>query len=116
MAFVSIHPNTLQTKFLSNSSPSEGSLRPGADPDQSLKGGNLERGRLSLYVIANIICYCYMLLNNASVYMFLRIQNESLIKECIWVRIRGAFLAKKGGPKLNFHREGGGGSCPHLPP
>ena len=37
------------------------------------------------------------LLNNALVYMFLRIQNESLIKECIWVRIRGAFLAKKGG-------------------
>ena len=51
------------------------------------------------------------LLNNALVYMFLLIQNESLIRECIWVRIRGAFLAKKGGPKLNFHREGG-----QLPP
>ena len=25
------------------------------------------------------------------------------------------FLAKGGGPKLNFHREGGG-SCFHLPP
>ena len=37
------------------------------------------------------------LLNNTLVYMFLRIQNESLIKECIWVRVRGAFLAKKGG-------------------
>ena len=47
------------------------------------------------------------LLNNALVYMFLCIQNESLKKECIWVRIRGAFLAKKGAPKLNFHREGG---------
>ena len=47
--------------------------------------------------------------------MFLRIQNESLKKECIRVRIRGAFLAKKAAPKLNFHREGGG-SCPHLPP
>ena len=47
--------------------------------------------------------------------MFLRIQKESLKKECIRVRIRGAFLAKKGAPKLNFHREGGG-SCPHLPP
>ena len=39
--------------------------------------------------------------------MFRRIQNESLKKDCIWVRIRGAFLAKKGAPKLNFHREGG---------
>ena len=47
--------------------------------------------------------------------MFRRIQNESLKKECIRVRIRGAFLAKKGAPKLNFHREGGD-SCPHLPP
>ena len=47
------------------------------------------------------------LLNNALVYMFRRIQNESLKKDCIWVRIRGAFLAKKGAPKLNFHREGG---------
>ena len=37
------------------------------------------------------------LLNNAIVYMFLRIQNESLIKESIWIRIRGAFLAKRGG-------------------
>ena len=43
--------------------------------------------------------------------MFRRIQNESLKKECIRVRIRGAFLAKKGAPKLNFHREGG-----QLPP
>ena len=47
--------------------------------------------------------------------MFRRIQNESLKKECILVRIRGAFLAEKGAPKLNFYREGGG-SCPHLPP
>ena len=43
--------------------------------------------------------------------MFRRIQNESLKKDRIWVRIRGAFLAKKGAPKLNFHREGG-----QLPP
>ena len=27
---------------------------------------------------------------------------------------KGAVLAKKGAPKLRFHREGG--SCPHLPP
>ena len=51
------------------------------------------------------------LLNNALVYMFRRIQNESLKKECILVRIRGAFLAEKGAPKLNFYREGG-----QLPP
>ena len=43
--------------------------------------------------------------------MFPRIQNETLKKECIWIRIRGAFLAKKGAPKLSFHREGG-----QLPP
>ena len=36
------------------------------------------------------------LLNNALVYMFLRIQNESLKKECICVRIRDAFVAKRG--------------------
>ena len=51
------------------------------------------------------------LLNSALVYVFPRIQNETLKKECIWVRIRGAFLAKKGVPKLSFHREGG-----QLPP
>ena len=39
--------------------------------------------------------------------MLPRIRNETLKKECIWVRIRGAFLAKKGAPKLSFHREGG---------
>ena len=55
------------------------------------------------------------LLNNALVYMFRRIQNESLKKDCIWVRIRGAFLAKKGAPKLNFHREGGA-VAPICPP
>ena len=43
--------------------------------------------------------------------MFRRIQNESLRKECIRVRIRGTFLAEKGAPKLNFYREGG-----QLPP
>ena len=50
--------------------------------------------------------------------MFRRIQNESLKKDCIWVRIRGAFLAKKGVPKLNFHREGGAVApiCPLNPP
>ena len=50
--------------------------------------------------------------------MFRRIQNESLKKDCIWVRIRGAFLAKKGAPKLNFHREGGAVApiCPPLNP
>ena len=47
--------------------------------------------------------------------MFRRIQNESLKKDCIWVRIRGAFLAKKGAPKLNFHREGGA-VAPICPP
>ena len=47
--------------------------------------------------------------------MFLRIQNESLKKEGHLGQDRGAFLAKKGASKLNFHREGGG-SCPHLPP
>ena len=52
---------------------------------------------------------------NELVYMFLRIQNESLKKECIRVRIRGAFLAKKGAPKLNFHREGGA-VAPICPP
>ena len=71
-------------------------------------GGNLERGRqntmesegaegarkfLGVFGENSLV----FLLNNALVYMFLRIQNESLIKECIWVRIRGAFLAKKGG-------------------
>ena len=40
------------------------------------------------------------LLNNALVDMFRSIQNESLKEECIRVRIRGAFLAKKGAPKL----------------
>ena len=48
--------------------------------------------------------------------MFRRIQNESLKKDCIWVRIRGAFLAKKGAPKLDFHREGGGQLPPSAPP
>ena len=50
--------------------------------------------------------------------MFRRIQNESLKKDCIWVRIRGAFLAKKGAPKLNFHREGRAVApiCPPLNP
>ena len=54
------------------------------------------------------------LLNNALVYMFPRIQNETLKKECIWVRMRSAALAKTGAPKLIFHREGG--QLPHLPP
>ena len=54
------------------------------------------------------------LLNNALVYMFPSIQNKTLKKERIWVRIRGTFLVKKGAPNLNFHREGG--NCPHLPP
>ena len=48
-------------------------------------------------------------------FMFRRIQNESLKKECIRVRIRGAFLAKKGAPKLYFHREGGA-VAPICPP
>ena len=48
--------------------------------------------------------------------MFPRIQNETLKKECIWVRIRGAFLAKKGVSKLSFHREGGGGQLPPFEP
>ena len=42
--------------------------------------------------------------NNALVHMFPRIQNEAL-KEWIWVRIRGAVLAKKGASKLTFHRD-----------
>ena len=41
-------------------------------------------------------------INNALVYMFLRIQNESLLKECIWVMVRGTFLGKKGGAKAEF--------------
>ena len=56
------------------------------------------------------------LLNSALVYVFPRIQNETLKKECIWVRIRGAFHAKKGPPKLSFHREGGGGQLPPFAP
>ena len=47
------------------------------------------------------------LLNNALVYVFPRIQNKTLKKEGIWVRLRGASLAKKGASNLNFHREGG---------
>ena len=49
--------------------------------------------------------YLVFLMNNALVYMYPRIQNETLKKECIWVRIRGTVLAKKGAPKLIFHRE-----------
>ena len=89
-------------------------------------GGNLERGRqntmeseraegarkFSWVFRENSVVF---LLNNALVYMFLRIQNESLLKEYIWVRIRGAFPAKKRGPKLNFHREGGSSSHNLLP-
>ena len=55
------------------------------------------------------------LLNGALVYMFPRIQNETLKKERVWVRLRGAFLAKKGAPNLNFHREGGA-VAPICPP
>ena len=55
-----------------------------------------------------------VLLNNTSVYMFPHIQNETLEKECIWVRIRGVLLAIEGAPKLCFHREWGG-KYPHLP-
>ena len=55
------------------------------------------------------------LLNNALDYMFPHIQNETLKKECIWVGIRGAVLAKKGAPKLSFHREGGA-VAPICPP
>ena len=54
-------------------------------------------------------------LNNALVYMFPRIQNETLKKERIWFRIRGDFLAKKRAPNLNFHREGGGQLPPSAP-
>ena len=46
------------------------------------------------------------LLNKVLVYMFPRIQNETLKKEGIWVRIKGAVLAKEGAPKLSVHREG----------
>ena len=50
--------------------------------------------------------------------MFPRIQNETLKKECIWVRIRGAFLAKKGGGRqsLVFIVKGGGQLPPFAPP
>ena len=90
-------------------------------------GGNLERGRQKHserlarrrratnfwgFIRENSLVF---LLNNDLVYMFRRIQNESLKKDCIWVRIRGAFLAKKGAPKLNFHREGGA-VAPICPP
>ena len=47
--------------------------------------------------------------------MFRRIQNESLKEECIRVRIRSAFLTKKGAPRQNFHREGGA-VAPTCPP
>ena len=42
------------------------------------------------------------LLNNTLVYMFPNIQNKKMKKDCIWVRMRGAILAKKGTPKLNL--------------
>ena len=81
-------------------------------------GGNLERVRKKQWKVSapkvrdnfwavlreNSLVF---LLNNALVYMFPHIQNETLKKECIWIRIRGAVRAKKGAPKLNFHREGG---------
>ena len=68
-------------------------------------GGNLERGRkntmeseraegarkfLGVFRENSVVYMLYV------VYMFLHIQNESLIKEYIWVRIRGACLAKRG--------------------
>ena len=76
-------------------------------------GGNLERGAKTQWKVSalkareNFLAVIrenslVFLLNNALVYKFRRIQNESLIKECIWVRIKGAFLAKKGGAKAQF--------------
>ena len=41
------------------------------------------------------------LLNNLLVYMFPRIQNETLKKECILVKIRGAIITK-GSTKAEF--------------
>ena len=48
--------------------------------------------------------YLVILLNNALVDLSPRIQNETLKKACIRVRIRGAFLVKKEAPKLVFRR------------
>ena len=47
------------------------------------------------------------LLYNTLVYVFPRTQNETLKKECCYVRIRGTFLAKKGAQKLSIQRAGG---------
>ena len=52
------------------------------------------------------------LLNNALVYMFPRIQNETRVH---LGQDKGAVLAKKRASKLCFHCEQGC-SCPHLPP
>ena len=42
------------------------------------------------------------LLNNALAYMLPRIQNETMKKECIWVRIRGTASRQKEGTKAEF--------------
>ena len=88
--------------------PVRGHLRQGRIQTKVEGGDNLERGRqktmdseraegarkfLGVFRENSLD----FLLNNALVYVFLRIQIESLIKECIWVRIKGAFLAKEGG-------------------
>ena len=65
-----------------------------------MKSERAEGARKFLGVFREILWFFYWM-DNALVYMFLRIQNESLIKECIWVRIRGAFLGK-GGAKAEF--------------
>ena len=75
----------------------QGRIQPEVEERAIWRGGAKKKMKSSLVFLPN----------SASVYVFPRIQNETLKKECIWVRIRGAFLAKKGAPKLSFHREGG---------
>ena len=82
-------------------------------PEVEEGGGNFWRGRENFWDVGRGNSLAF-LLNNSLVYMFPCIQNETLKKECILVRIRDAVLAQKRAPKLSFHREGG--SCPHLPP
>ena len=94
--------------LICNISPEQGRIQTEVEG-----GGNLERGRqnhskkLARRRCAKIFgalfekILWFYLLNNALVYMFRRIQNESLKKECIRVRI-GALFLPKGGAKAEF--------------
>ena len=79
-----------------------------------MKGGRAEGARK--FFGLRSIKFSGFLLNSAFSLRVSLHSKRNTKKECIWVRIRGAFLAKKGAPKFSFYREGGGGSCPHLPP